>query len=175
MIAYDFVSASLDGLDALQAEILVLPFFSQERPLRGAAGLIDWRLCGALSRKLMAGYLEGRFGEKALIASPGKIRAKDLLVVGLGSSDDFDIDTAGQACAVIVEALMQGSFSTAAIALPGRSMDLITSLDAMQTWLTKAPAQSGIEEISIVEKAQEHRALESLFDGLRRQAESPLG
>ena len=175
MITYDFVSASLDSLDALQAEILVLPFFSEERPLRGAAGLVDWRLCGALSRKLMAGYLEGRFGEKALIASPGKIRSKGLLLVGLGRSDAFDIETAGRGCAVIVEALTQGSFSTAAIALPGRSMDVITPLDAMQTWLAKAPPQSGFEEISIVEKAEEHRALESLFDGLRRQAESPLG
>ena len=123
----------------------------------------------------MAGYLEGRLGEKALIASPGKIRSKGLLLVGLGRSDDFDIETAGRGCAVIVDALIEGGFATAAIALPGRSMDLIASLDAMHTWLAKVPAQSGIEEISIVEKAEEHRALESLFDGLRRQAESPLG
>ncbi|MGB5283245.1 MAG: M17 family peptidase N-terminal domain-containing protein, partial [Polyangiales bacterium] len=90
MIAYDFVSAAPRSLDELQAELIVLPFFSDERPLAGAAGLIDWRLCGALSRKLMAGYLDGSFGEKALLTNPGTLKSEGLLLVGLGDSSAFD-------------------------------------------------------------------------------------
>lgn len=175
MIAYDLVPDSLESLDALQAQVLVLPFFEDERPLRGAAGFVDWRLCGALSRKLMAGYLHGSFGEKALVASPGKIKVDGLLLVGLGKSAEFGIQAGEQACAMIWDSLSQASPSTVAIALPGRSMDLITPTDATQMWIAKAPARSSIEEIAIVERAEAHRTLESLFDGLRRQAESPLG
>jgi len=174
VIAYDFVSAAPRSLDELQAEVIVLPFFSDERPLSGAAGLIDWRLCGALSRKLMAGYLDGGFGEKALLTNPGKLKSEGLLLLGLGDSSAFDRSVAEKACALIAEALREAKVSTAALALPGRSMGLISALEAMQLWLAASPRDSELEELSIIELAQEHRALDSLFDGLRRQAESPL-
>lgn len=174
MIAYDFVSAAPGSLDDLQMEIIVLPFFSDERPLCGAAGLIDWRLCGALSRKLMAGYLDGSFGEKALIPEPTKLKSEGLLLLGLGSSGEFDAEVAQRACALIAETLTEAKISTAALALPGRSMGLLPALRAMQLWLDASPRDGALEEVSIIERAEEHRALDSLFDGLRRQAESPL-
>ena len=174
MIAYDFVTASVGSLDELQAEVIVLPFFSDERPLSGAAGLIDWRLCGALSRKLMAGYLSGHFGEKGMVAAPPKLKAEGLLLIGLGPSMSFDNEVAQKACAVIADVLRQSKVSTAALALPGRSLGLLPALQAMQLWLAADPDDETLEEISIIERAEEHRALASLFDGLRRQAESPL-
>lgn len=174
MIAYDFIAAGLKSLDELQTEVIVLPFFSDERPLRGAAGLIDWRLCGALSRKLMAGYVRGTLGEKALVANPGKLKSERLLLIGLGESASFDQGVAEKACTLIAEALREAKVSTAALALPGRSVGLMTALDAMQVWLAASPIDSELEELSIIELAQEHRALDALFDGLRRQAESPL-
>lgn len=174
MIAYDFVAASTDSLDELQTELIVLPFFSDERPLSGAAGLIDWRLCGALSRKLMAGYLDGHFGEKGMVAGPPKLRAEGLLLFGLGPSSAFDRRVAERACALVTDALGQSKVTTAAVALPGRSLGLVPALQAMQLWLSVGPDDETLEEISIIERAEEHRALASLFDGLRRQAESPL-
>jgi len=174
VIAYDFIAAAQRSLDELQTEVIVLPFFSDERPLRGAAGLIDWRLCGALSRKLMAGYLRGTLGEKSLVANPGKLKSECLLLIGLGESASFDQEVAAKACTMIAEALREAKVSTAALALPGRSLDLMTPLDAMQVWLAASPVDGELEELSIIELAQEHRALDALFDGLRRQAESPL-
>ena len=174
MIAYDFVSAAPQSLDELQTEIFVLPFFSDERPLRGAAGLIDWRLCGALSRKIMAGHLDGHFGEKALVSARPKLKSEGLLLVGLGASAAFDTGVAERACSLIAEALTDAKVSTAALALPGRSMGLLPALDSMQLWLAASPRDGELEEVSIIESAEEHRALDSLFDGLRRQSESPL-
>ena len=52
-------------------ETLVLPFFADERPLRGAAGLCDWRLCGRLSRLLQSSRVAGKWGETTLYP-PGK-------------------------------------------------------------------------------------------------------
>lgn len=174
MIAYDFVSASAQNMDELQTELIVLPFFSDERPLSGAAGLIDWRLCGALSRKLMAGYLDGHFGEKALVTTRPKLKSEGVLLVGLGASTVFDAGVAERACALIANALTESKVSNAALALPGRSMGLLPALESMQLWLTASPRDAEIEEISIIERADEHRALDSLFVSLRRQAESPL-
>ena len=152
----------MGSLDELQTEMIVLPFFSDERPLSGAAGLIDWRLCGALSRKLMAGYLDGHFGEKGMVAAPPKLRADGLLLVGLGPSQSFERSVAEKACALIADALRESKVSTAALALPGRSLDLVPALDAMQLWLAASPNDEALEEISIIERAGEHRALASL-------------
>jgi hypothetical protein len=174
VIAYDFVPVAPRSLDELQTEIIVLPFFSDERPLRGAAGLIDWRLCGALSRKLMAGYLDGDFGEKALITAPSKLKSEGLLLLGLGESSTFQTGIAQRACALIAQTLTEAGVSTAALALPGRSLGLLTALSGMQLWLGASPRDARLEEVTIIELAEEHRALDSLFDGLRRQAESPL-
>jgi hypothetical protein len=174
LIAYDFVAAAPRSLDELQTEIIVLPFFSDERPLCGAAGLIDWRLCGALSRKLMAGYLDGSFGEKALMSTPPKLKSERLLLVGLGQSTTFDAGIAARACTLISEALTEAKASTAALALPGRSMGLLPALESMQIWLAASPGDGDLQEVSIIERAEEHRALDLLFDGLRRQAESQL-
>ena len=175
MTRYDFVSATSTSLDELQTEILVLPFFADERPLSGAAGLIDWRLCGALTRKLTGGYLSGCFGEKGMVAAPPKLKAEGVLLVGLGRVDAFDDGVARRACAIIADALRLSKVSSAALVLPGRSLDLLSASDALQLWLAVQPSEDGFEEISIIEHAEEHRVLASLFDGLRRRAESPLG
>ena len=174
MIAYDFVPATQQSLDDLQTEVIVLPFFSDERPLCGAAGLIDWRLCGGLSRKLMAGYLEGSFGEKALVRAPPKLKSEGLLLVGLGESKAFDAFAGAKACELIAEALTMAKVPTAALALPGRSLGLLPAPQAMQLWLAASPKDGELGEVTIIESADEHRALDSLCDGLRRKAESPL-
>jgi hypothetical protein len=174
VIAYEFVSATASNLDELQTELIVLPFFSDERPLRGAAGLLDWRLCGTLSRQILAGYLDGAFGEKGLIAAPSRLKSEGLLLVGLGESAVFDAAVAERACAVIADALTESKVSNAALVLPGRSLGSLPALQSMQLWIGVCPPHADIEEISIIERAEEHRALDSLFDGLRRQADSPL-
>lgn len=175
MTHYDFVASSLESLDTLQTELIVLPFFADERPLRGTSALLDWRLCGALSRKLMAGYLDGRRGDKGLIAGPSKLKADALLMVGLGDSDAFDSAAAEESSAMIADTLRSSKVTTVALALPGRSLGLVTAMAAMQTWLDADFDSDRLDEMSIIEAVEEHRGLASLFDGLRRQAESPLG
>ena len=59
------------------ADLAVVFFFEEERPLRGAAAYADWRLCGALSRLIQRGKLAGRFGEAALVPTSGGLRNED--------------------------------------------------------------------------------------------------
>ena len=174
MIAHDFVPATMESLDRLHAELVVLPFFEDERPLRGPSGLIDWRLCGAISRKILAGYMDGRFGEKGLLTNPARLRADGVLCFGLGPSETFDEGRARTACSSIAEALREARTSSVALALPGRSLERLSALRAMQLWLETEVDTGQLEEISILEAAEEHRGLRAVVDGLRRQAESPL-
>lgn len=174
MTEYDFLPPEQSSLDRLQTEVILLPFFEDERPLRGAAGLIDWRLCGALSRRLMAGDLRGGFGEKGWSVTLPKLETQRVLLFGLGRSAAFDRCVAEKACALIGAALLEARLVTAAIALPGRSMNRVSASDAMQHWLDATPKDLALGELTIIEEREEHKRLDTVIDRLRRQAESPL-
>lgn len=56
-----------------------------ERPLRGDAGLIDWRLCGLISEHLRSGYVTGQLGEAVLLPGDRPLSPARILLVGAGS------------------------------------------------------------------------------------------
>src|SRR3989442_7133162 len=65
-----FFPLTLDAIDQAAAESLCLFVASDERPLTGLAGLVDWRLTARLSRLVRGGQLTGEAGE-AVLTSPG--------------------------------------------------------------------------------------------------------
>jgi len=58
-----FLPPELRRLDDANVELCVCPIWSDERPVRGFAGLIDWRLGGRLSGLLKSGFVTGELGE----------------------------------------------------------------------------------------------------------------
>ncbi len=79
------VEPSLPSLDALSGvESLCLFVTEDERPLQGAAGFVDWRLCGALSRALGASFFQGHPDERLLMPTAGRVPAQRVFAVGLG-------------------------------------------------------------------------------------------
>ena len=121
-------------------DVLVVPVWSDVRPLRGAAGLLDWRLCGRLSQLLRDGRLTGLAGEKLLLAT-GRIPWQRVLAVGVGESTAFDDTALGQAMTCCLEALRKLGSHSMAIAFPGRDIDLVRPERAMRFFL-EALAQS---------------------------------
>jgi len=73
-----------NGIEELRCELLIVYCFSNERPLGGGAGRVDWRLCGQLSQMLQAGDISGAAGECALVPSRGYLQAPRILLLGLG-------------------------------------------------------------------------------------------
>src|SRR2546421_8969126 len=65
-----FFPLTLDAIDQAAAESLCLFVASDERPLTGLAGLVDWRLTARLSRLVRGGQLTGEAGE-AGVTPPG--------------------------------------------------------------------------------------------------------
>ena len=73
-----------ESLEKSAVDLAVVGIFSDEFPLRGGAGRVDWRLCGLVSDQLLAGRIRGSRGEALLIPSMGQLRARRVMVVGLG-------------------------------------------------------------------------------------------
>lgn len=74
-----------DPLARVHADILVMGFFEDVRPLRGLVGQFDWLAGGALSRLIIARRLTGRLHETALLALH-TFTTPRVLCVGLGKS-----------------------------------------------------------------------------------------
>jgi hypothetical protein len=89
-------------LDDHPADLLVLTAFQDERPLEGLAGLVDWRLCGALSSWRVGGFSTGAFGEQVLMPTGRRLSHPKLLLMGLGPRAEHRAD---RAIALAVRAL----------------------------------------------------------------------
>jgi hypothetical protein len=80
-----------ESLEKSAVDLAVAGIFSDEFPLRGGAGRVDWRLCGLVSDQLLAGRIRGSRGEALLIPSMGQLRARRVMVVGLGARSKYKL------------------------------------------------------------------------------------
>lgn len=106
-------------VERVEAPLLVLAFFREDRPLRGDAGVADWRLCGRLSRLLAAGRLGGEGAPAALLGTGGRLRAPLLLIREVGSRRGFGAARARDATAALVDSALRAGFRDLALSPPG--------------------------------------------------------
>lgn len=111
-------SYGLYPLDDLKAELLTLGIFSDERPVKGLGGFVDWRLHGRLSRLLMSGFFSGHPGEKLLYPLNGRLGADNLLLVGVGRRDAFSANEAAALFRTARETAVKMKASTLALSAP---------------------------------------------------------
>jgi hypothetical protein len=107
-----------ESLARVGAEVAVAGFFRDQRPLRGGAGLADWRLCGWLSRLLLASRASGESGEAVLTTTHGRLRAPRLLLVGLGARARFGGEAYRSAVEASLQRLLDLGVGSAALDLP---------------------------------------------------------
>lgn len=139
-IRVSFLAAELSRWDQLEGaqvpEALVLPFFSDERPLRGAAGLVDWRLCGRLSRMLQSGRVRGALGEATLYPPPStpsrRIPFPRLVLFGLGPQAEAGEALAERASRALASVVAGLGLERVAVVPPGRSTGRLGARRALE-------------------------------------------
>lgn len=156
-----FVAPELKSLDEVNCEALAIPFFAEERPLQGAFGLVDWRLCGLISRMMVRKRIVGAFKESVLLPGYPRIGVEKLLLFGLGSADAFDEWVLVEISEHMLQTLTGMGVRTSAMVLPGRSTDRIEPERAIEIFLRIASSHSEHDVVTIVdaEPAQQQMAL----------------
>ena len=129
---------SLTTLDALDVDAIGL-LVGEERPLQGLAGLVDWRLAGALTRALAGGLYAAAPGEALLLPTAGRFPVARVVVQGLapGGGEGGFAAAVARLAAVMARA---GAASFAAGALPVEGLGVA---EACRAWLAAAAATAG--------------------------------
>ncbi len=78
-----------EPLERSRVELVVTAFFCDELPLRGGVGRADWRMCGLISDQILAGRMKGDVGEALLVPTSGRMRARRVMVLGLGDRGNY--------------------------------------------------------------------------------------
>lgn len=108
---------------ARPGELVFVPLWADVRPLRGAAGLLDWRMCGRLSGWIAAGKVTGADGEQTLFPSASRLPWRLVLAVGVGPRAEFSEKRLKALVRRTMNTLQGLGVSRAALALPGREGD----------------------------------------------------
>jgi hypothetical protein len=150
------LAPELRRIDDANVELCACTIWSDERPMRGFAGLLDWRMGGRLSALLKSKFMRGDFGETLLVPGKPHLSFDKVLVFGLRES-----------VLRIARALEGMRVRRAVVELPGRAAgaiepeDAITlALDCLGTssehdawWLV----EDAVSQRRVVERATEER------------------
>lgn len=126
------------------AETAIVLVPRDERPLRGDAGRLDWRLCGEISRLLQSGFASGATGESLLIPARAPVAAERLLLFGLGLSKHLGARRIEQALERSVGKAIQLGAERVSLALP-ESIDLEIDAASIVSGLVQALEQRPAE------------------------------
>jgi hypothetical protein len=122
----DGVSGDLgeaDRVERSRVDLGVVPVFSDERPLLGLAGLIDWRGSGCLSALVRSGFCSSAPREQVLLPCDRRLPVDRLVLVGLGPREHYDEARARALAEQFVRIAVGLAAPTVLIALPTHGRD----------------------------------------------------
>jgi hypothetical protein len=154
----------LRAIDRLSGEVLLCSLFEDERPPRGVAGLLDFRMNARLSRLCVHGFLTGRAGETLLVPGRPKVPFDKIVVVGLGPEAGFDDAAFERSLSAALRTLADLQVRRATLELPGRQASAVDATRAMTVLTSLLSPRSDelpafdAEAITVVDEAAAHRS-----------------
>lgn len=164
-----FLPPELRRLDEANVELCACSIWSDQRPVRGFAGLVDWRLGGRLSALLASGFVTGEQGETLLLQGKPNVPFEKVLVLGLGKRSAFGDGAFRQAVLHIAHALEGLRVRRAVVELPGRAGNVIEPEQAITLTLECVGASPEHEAWWLVEDASAQERVEQHAADVRRR------
>ena len=122
----------LSRWDETARDCLVLAVFANDRPLRGAAGLADWRMCGRLSSLLKSERATAKAGETMMLPPGRRLRFKRVMWFGLGDAKGYGDDRFRKDLGWITGVVRNAGVTDWALQAPGRASGMIGARRALE-------------------------------------------
>jgi hypothetical protein len=166
-MSVQFLGCELTRWEETGGDALVLTFFREERPLRGAAGLADWRLCGRLSRLIKLGRVRGDSGESLLMPCGRRLPFRRILLFGLGPSRPFDDAVYRGHVRRIRDVMKKAGVQDYAVQPPGRATGLVAARRALEMWIEESGDAEG-EQVAIIDTPGAQKEMSDILHARQR-------
>jgi hypothetical protein len=164
-MALSVLPLDLARWDETARDCLVLPVFKDDRPLRGAAGLADWRMCGRLSRLLKDGKANAAQGEAMMLPPGRRLPFARILWFGVGDAKGYSDERFHVDLDWIMTVVGKAGVKDWALQPPGRASGLIGARRAVELMLeTRAFAD---QSVTILEDPAGQKDIAELLRGQR--------
>jgi hypothetical protein len=147
-MAFSSLALDLARWDEAKRDCLVLPVFKDDRPLRGAAGLADWRMCGRLSRLIKASKASADAGETMMLPPGRRLPFSRIVWFGLGDAKGYSDDRFRKDFGWIVGVMRKATITEWAMQAPGRASGLIGARRAIEIMIEELP---GDQPVTLIE------------------------
>jgi hypothetical protein len=167
-MSVQFLGCELSKWEETGSDALVLTFFRDERPLRGAAGLADWRLCGRLSRLIKLGRIRGDAGESLLMPPGRRLPFQRIILFGLGSARPFDDDQFRGHVRRIRDVVRKAGIQEYAVQPPGRATGLVAARRALEMWIEESRSAPDEERVAIIDTPGAQKEMADILHARQR-------
>jgi Cytosol aminopeptidase family, N-terminal domain len=165
-----FLTPDAEALDEAKVELCACSIWSDQRPMGGLAGLLDWWLGGRLSALLKSGFVKGETGEALLVPGKPHVPFEKVLVLGLGARAEFDDARFLEAMGRVARSLERLRVRRCVIELPGRGSDAIEPERAMTLTLEGVGASPQHDAWWVVEPLAAQKRMQTAVDEERRRS-----
>ncbi|MCA9602786.1 MAG: M17 family peptidase N-terminal domain-containing protein [Polyangiales bacterium] len=168
---FEFADPTLARLDMLSVRAVCCVAFDDERPAGGVLSLVDWRLAGAVSRRMRDGFISGAVGERVLLGTNGKFPFDKVVVVGAGPKRAFDVDAFEAVATATFGVLAELEVHEAAWELPG----VPTAVPAEAAFERLVPCMrrdTNLDELTLLGSPDLAKPLAVVLERDRRKAQS---
>jgi hypothetical protein len=167
---FRFVPPDLRKLDETSAELIACSMWKDERPMRGLAGLLDWRLAGKISKLARESFIEGDLGEVLFVPGRPRLPFDKIIVLGLGTQSAFGDGPFREAVTRLLRTLEGLHVRRAVVELPGRGAGAIEPERATEIVLECVGDSPDHDAWWLVEEAEAQVRISARAQDERRRA-----
>jgi hypothetical protein len=167
---FRFVAPHLRALDAAGSEVLVCALFADQRPPRGVAGLVDWRMAGRLARLMREGTLCGELGETVLVPGKPRVPFEKVLLFGAGELAAFDEQVYASVVRSVAGTLGGLRVRVAVVERPGRALGRIGVERAVDLLVQACEERAEQDRWTLVEEPEDQRRIAQHLAEERRRS-----
>jgi hypothetical protein len=140
-VDFRFIAPDLGEFDLATAEVIACCIYDDVWPMRGAAGVLDFRLAARLSRLARSAFLAGSSGELLCVPARPRLPFDKILLFGMGPRRSFGDTTFRETLGRIGKALEGLKVPRAVVELPGRGDGAVSPEHAAELLLAALPSE----------------------------------
>ena len=140
-----------DSLDEVDSQVALILSYSDIRPLKGQAGLVDWRLNGYLSSLIDQERFSGRIGEALLMPSHGRLGPNELMVLGLGQQGAIREEDYPRLVTMVLERILLKKNHSISLSLSDLASGMFEWRNTVRLFMSMLSGRTEDYQINLVE------------------------